>query len=540
MQHDQISDNQVTGLRNYNIFDCDPALKEALKSLGASWALEDCHEYGALMGSVPLLQHAVNANKYPPRLRIINHEDNKTNPISFHDSWHVLLRSLFQQGVHADAWQSNAHVRRAALFYLHGQTEAGSLCPVTMTFASIPALKYESWFEMLVPHLYSREYDASDQPLEGKKGMMIGMGMTEKQGGSDVRANTTIAEPSGQFAHTQTYRLNGHKWFFSSPLSDAHLVLAQSKGELSCFYVPRWCPDGQLNGVQIQALKDKMGNRSNASAEVLLQNAWALPVGEPGRGIQAIIKMVAQTRLDCVLGSAALLRQAVVQAVYHARHRRVFGKRLVEQPLMQMVLCDLVLESEAAMWLSMVLAHAMENRHSDLSRAYARIVTPAAKFWVCKRAVETVAECMEVWGGNGYVEDGPMPRLLREAPVNSIWEGSGNVMCLDVLRALRNEPELGELLLGNLSTEAGMHALLSQAVNTLKMRLRNNASELEYCARQVVQELVLLVQATLMCHYAPSYVAEAFIQSRFSQGGRIVGAHVYSDPQEILKRAVVF
>lgn len=540
MRHEQISDNQVTGLCNYNIFDSDPALKEALRSLGASWALEDCQEYGALMGSAPLLQHAVNANKHPPQLRMLKQADHQTATISFHDSWHELLRNLFQQGVHADAWQSNAHVRRAALFYLHGQTEAGSLCPVTMTFASIPALKYESWFEMLVPHLYSREYDASDQPLEGKKGMMIGMGMTEKQGGSDVRVNTTIAEPSGQFAHTQTYRLNGHKWFFSSPLSDAHLVLAQSKGELSCFYVPRWCPDGQLNGVQIQALKDKMGNRSNASAEVLLQNAWALPVGEPGRGIQAIIKMVAQTRLDCVLGSAALLRQAVVQAVYHARHRRVFGKRLVEQPLMQMVLCDLVLESEAAMWLSMVLAHAMENRHSDLSRAYARIVTPAAKFWVCKRAVETVAECMEVWGGNGYVEDGPMPRLLREAPVNSIWEGSGNVMCLDVLRALRNEPELTEILLGNLSAEAGMHALLSQAINTLKMRLRHDAHELEYGARQVVQELILLAQATLMCHYAPSYVADAFIQSRFSPGGRIVGAHVYADPQEILKRAVVF
>ncbi|MDY0271374.1 MAG: acyl-CoA dehydrogenase family protein [Advenella sp.] len=540
MQHDQSSDNQVVGLQNYHVFDSDPALKEALKSLGASWAIDDCHEYGSLMGSASLLQHAVNANKYPPRFNEVHRTNVQTAPVSFHDSWHVLLRSLFQQGVHADAWQSNAHVRRAALFYLHGQTEAGSLCPVTMTFASIPALKYEPWFEELAPHLYCREYDSSDQPLAGKKGIMIGMGMTEKQGGSDVRANTTIAEPSGQYQQTQTYCLNGHKWFFSSPLSDAHLVLAQLKGELSCFFVPRWCPDGSLNGVQIQGLKDKMGNRSNASAEVLLHNAWALPVGEPGRGIPAIIKMVTQTRLDCVLGSAALLRQAVVQAVHHASHRMVFGKRLIEQPLMQMVLCDLVLESEAAMWLSMCLAHAVENRHSSLSRAYARIVTPAAKFWVCKRAVETVAECMEVWGGNGYVEEGPMPRLLREAPVNSIWEGSGNVMCLDVLRALRNEPELGEVLLGNLSTEAGMHTLLSGAVNTLKMRLRNNATELEYSARQVAQELVLLVQATLMCHYAPSYIAEAFIQSRFSHGGRIVGSYVYADPQEILKRAVVF
>ncbi|MFV9474921.1 acyl-CoA dehydrogenase family protein [Advenella sp. RU8] len=540
MQHDPVSDNLVPDLQNYNVFDCDPALKEALKALGASWAMDDCHEYGGQMGSAAVLQHAVNANRHPPVYKTINDAGGQAAGVSFHDSWHVLLRSLFEQGVHSDAWQSNAHVRRAALFYLHAQAEAGSLCPVTMTFAAIPALKRESWFEDLIPHLFSREYDSSDQPLEGKKGMMIGMGMTEKQGGSDVRVNTTIAQPAGQYKQTNTYCLNGHKWFFSSPLADAHLVLAQLNGELSCFFVPRWCPDGSLNGVKIQRLKDKMGNRSNASAEVLLQNAWALPVGEPGRGIQAIIKMVTQTRLDCVLGSTGLLRQAVVQAVHHARHRRVFGKLLVDQPLMQMVLCDLVLESEAAMWLSMVLAHAVENRHSSLSRAYARIVTPAAKFWVCKRAVETVAECMEVWGGNGYIEDGPMPRLLREAPVNSIWEGSGNVMCLDVLRALRNEPELGEVLLGNLSTEAGMHSLLSQAVNSLKMRLRNNASELEYSARQVAQELVLLVQATLMCHYAPSNVAEAFIQSRFSHGGRIVGSYVYPDPQKILQRALVF
>lgn len=540
MQHEQVSGNQVPDLQNYNLFECDPALRDVLKALGASWAIDDCDLYGARLGMATLLRQAEDANRYVPQAKIFSRTGERIDSVRFHDSWHVFMKMLFEQGVHSDAWQSNAHVRRAALFYLHAQTEAGSLCPVTMTFAAIPAIKKESWFGHLSPHLFGREYDASDQPLEGKTGMMIGMGMTEKQGGSDVRTNTTRAEPAGQHNGGDAYRLNGHKWFFSSPLSDAHLVLARSQGELSCFYVPRWCPDGSRNGVHIQRLKEKLGNRSNASAEIILQNAWALPVGEPGKGIAAIMKMVTQTRLDCVLGSAGVLRQALVQALHHARHRMVFGKLLAEQPLMQMVLCDLALESEAALWLGLALAHTVENRHSDLSKAYGRIVTPAAKFWVCKRAIEAVAECMEVWGGNGYIEEGPMPRLLREAPVNSIWEGSGNVMCLDVLRAFRTEPGLTETLLANLADDAATHPLLSQSVTRLKTQLCNNADELAYSARQVTQELVLLVQASLLCQHAPAFIAEAFIQSRFAHGGRIVGSFVFGQPQEVLQRALVF
>src|SRR5690606_20849450 len=311
----------------------------------------------------------------------------------------------------------------------------------------------EPWFDSVAPLLFSSQYDERDAPLSSKVSMMIGMGMTEKQGGSDLRSNTTRAVSLGPGGRGNLYRVTGHKWFFSSPTSDAHLVLAGHEDVFSCFYVPRWLDDGSRNTLHIQRLKNKLGNASNASAEVELQDATGILVGEPGRGIATLVDMASYTRLDCVLGSAALLRQGLVQALHHARHRMAFGQPLIQQPLMQSVLMDLVLESEAATVLALRLARAFDDGDDKLAQAYRRILTPAAKFWVCKRSIGALAECMEVWGGNGYMEDGPMARLYREAPVNSIWEGSGNVMCLDVLRALKRHPDLAQVLLSGLEQD---------------------------------------------------------------------------------------
>src|SRR5690606_19589424 len=399
---------------------------------------------------------------------------------------------------------------------------------ITMTHAAIPLLQQEpSLFVELSEQLFSRTHDARDLPISSKTSIMIGMGMTEKQGGSDVRSNMTRAEAPGNEGRGHPYLLTGHKWFFSAPHCDAHLVLAETLGGLSCFFVPRWRPDGQRNGIRIQRLKDKRGNRSNAGGEVEFQQAWGIMVGDEGRGIATIIEMANRTRLDCVIGSAGLMRHALVQAIHHTRHRSAFGRLLAEQPLMQNVLADLALESEAAMLLMMRLARAadqLQQQDSALERAWQRIVTPAAKFWVCKRTVEFCGECMEVWGGNGYVEEAPMARLLREAPVNSIWEGSGNVMCLDVLRAIAREPEGLILLLQELDDIAATHAGLRTLLDRLRDSLRMPPQQLESQARRIAQQLVLAAQGCLMLQYAPAAHAEAFIASRIdADGGRVYG-----------------
>ncbi|MDP5008763.1 MAG: acyl-CoA dehydrogenase family protein, partial [Glaciimonas sp.] len=417
----------------------------------------------------------------------------------------------------------------------------------TMTFAAIPVLQQEpALFATLKAKLFSRQHDARDLPLAQKSSMLIGMGMTEKQGGSDVRSNTTIATPlSGSCGRGTDYTLTGHKWFFSAPMCDAHMVLARTEMGLSCFFVPRWRPDGSKNPILIQRLKDKLGNRSNSSSEVEFQDTFGIMVGDEGRGIPTIIEMANHTRLDCVIGSAGLMRQALVQAHHHTHHRSAFGRLLAEQALMQNVLADLALESEAATLLMLQLASAFETPddplQSALNCAWRRIITPAAKFWICKRALEFTGECMEIWGGNGYVESGPMARFYREAPVNSIWEGSGNVMCLDVLRAIEREAAGFILLIEQLDIIANMHAGLHTMVDSLKADLSMSAENKESNARRLVQKLVITVQAALMLQHAPTMHADAFISSRSdAMVGRVygtLGGSVTADAQrQILQR----
>jgi putative acyl-CoA dehydrogenase len=430
--------------------------------------------------------------------------------------------------MHGDAWLApgaGAHLQRSAAYYLHAQLESGSMCPVTMTFAAIPVLAKEAaLFEPLREKLASHQHDARDLPLPAKHGMLIGMGMTEKQGGSDVRSNSSVAVPaSAAEGRGEAYLITGHKWFFSAPMCDAHLVLARTANGLSCFYVPRFTPDGDKNTVLIQQLKDKLGNRSNSSSEVEFQDAWGVMVGEEGRGIPTIIEMAGVTRIDCVIGSAGLMRAALVQSIHHARHRSAFGKPLAEQPLMKNVLCDLALESEAAMHLMLHLAHTLDRADDPLQSAIKRVLTPAAKFWVCKRALEFTGECMETWGGNGYVESGPMARFYREAPVNSIWEGSGNVMCLDVLRAIERDPQSFAALMQSLHDTASQHAGLQLLFKRVALAL-NDVVALESQARRFAQDLVLLYQGSLMLRHAPTVCAEAFLASRVDDAhGRVAG-----------------
>jgi putative acyl-CoA dehydrogenase len=409
-----------------------------------------------------------------------------------------------------------------------------------MTFASIPVLANEpALFARLRDKLFSLEHDPRDLPLAQKKSILIGMGMTEKQGGSDVRSNATVAVPVRGEGRGAEYALTGHKWFFSAPMCDAHLVLARTDKGLSCFFVPRWRDDGSKNSILIQRLKDKLGNQSNSSSEVEFQEALGVMVGEEGRGIPTIIEMANTTRLDCVIGSAGLMRQAFVQAAHHARHRSAFGRLLAEQPLMRNVLADLALESEAATLLMLKLASAFDAPDDPLLRAWRRIVTPAAKFWICKRAIAFAGECMEVWGGNGYVETGPMARMYREAPVNSIWEGSGNVMCLDVLRALERDPEGALLLLADLRQAAAGHPALLALLEALQRDLRSAPEEREALARRFVQRLVLAAQSALMLRHAPQEIAEAFVASRLdADGGRVYGTMAAPALQQrILDRA---
>lgn len=517
--------NQTPPLTNYNLFETDPALAAALQQAGAGWHTAALSLLGTQLGEEEFQQLGELANRHPPELIAFNPQGVRIDRVEFHPAWHRLLSSMRHEALHALPWtqpQAGAMAARAAGFYLHGQIEAGTLCPITMTFASIPVLaKHPALFAALRDKLFSNQHDPRDLPIANKHAILIGMGMTEKQGGSDVRSNSTTAMPSAD-----GHLLTGHKWFFSVPMSDAHLVLARTPDSKapSCFFTPRFRPDDSKNAIHIQRLKDKVGNRSNASSEVEFYEAYGELIGEEGRGIPTIIEMATYTRLDCVIGSAALMRQALVQALHHARHRQAFGRHLVEQPLIRQVLADLVLESEAAVTLMMRLAQAFDATPSPLEHALQRWLLPAAKFWICKRTIEMTGECMEVLGGNGYVETGPLARLYREAPVNSIWEGSGNVMCLDVLRAYNREPETAQALLAWLQAHSKGERTLSQALKTLQADLALPEPEREAAARRIAQTLVLLTQACLLKHQAPPWLAEAFIASRFSsQHGKVFG-----------------
>ena len=533
--------NQPPPLAGVNLFDADSALVTGVAREGASFALPELRALGRWAGGHEAGDLARRANRHPPELRTHDARGRRIDCIDFDPAWHALLTKLCASGLQGRAWrtpQGGAQVARAAAFFLHGQIEAGSLCPVTMTFAANPVLRNEPVFTSLASKFYSEIHDPRDLPVEEKTSVLIGMGLTEKQGGSDLRGTQTEATPIATSGRGADYLLNGHKWFFSAPMCDAHLVLARAPEGLSAFLVPRWRPDGSKNPVLIQRLKDKLGNRSNASAEVEFFDAFGTLIGEPGRGIATLVEMANITRLDCAIASAALMRQALCQAIHYCANRIAFGKPLAQQPLMMNVLADLALESEAALLLVLRLARAVDDGDQPLLR----MLTPAAKFWVCKRAIEFCGECMEILGGNGYVEEGPLAWLYREAPVNSIWEGSGNVMCLDVLRAARQADDTLTALLDALSETTAKDARLYTLLDELRSGLAAPQELQQRQVRQITQSLVLLVQAGLMMEHAPSLVANAFIASRCDAiRGRVYGGTpafaAASDAAAIIRRA---
>ncbi|NMO33654.1 DNA alkylation response protein [Streptomyces sp. GMY01] len=506
--------NQPPPLSGYDVFTADRALTEAVdRHVGAGLLDEVRGELAGLgraAGSAQLQEWGAQANENPPRLRTHDRYGHRIDEVDFHPAWHRLLGKGVSAGLTA-AWNRPAgHVRRAAAFLVWTQVEAGNCCPLSMTHAAVPALRADP--ELAAewePRLTSMVYDRELRPAHLKPGALFGMGMTEKQGGSDVRANTTAARP---LAESGGYELTGHKWFCSAPMSDAFLVLAQAPAGLTCFLVPRVLPDGARNVFRVQRLKDKLGNRSNASAEVEFDGTWARRVGEEGRGVRTIIEMVAATRLDCVLGSAGLMRQAVAQAVHHCAYREAFGGRLLDKPLMRNVLADLALESEAATTLALRLAAACDDG-GEQERALLRIAVPAAKYWVTKRCAPLAVEASECLGGNGYVEESGLPRLVRESPLNSIWEGAGNVQALDVLRALRREPGAFDAYLREVGLARGADHRLDAAIKDLLTELADLAG-VEARARRLVERLALVLQGSLLVRYAPPEVADAFCASR--------------------------
>ncbi|MFI8219096.1 DNA alkylation response protein [Streptomyces sp. NPDC085932] len=531
--------NQAPPLTPYDASDDTPLL-EGLRREGAGWAEEELRRLGRQAGSAQAQEWADLANRHEPELRTHDRYGNRVDEVEFHPSWHHLMRTAVTEGLAASPWgdaRPGAHVARTAGGLVWGHTEAGHGCPTSMTYAAVPALRRQPELaKVYEPLLTSREYDPGLRVPTDKRGLLAGMGMTEKQGGSDVRTNTTAATPT---AEPGVYTLRGHKWFTSAPMCDVFLVLAQAPGGLSCFLVPRVLPDGVRNTFRIQRLKDKLGNRSNASAEPEFDGTVAWLVGPEGQGVKTIIEMVNCTRLDCVMMSAALMRKSLVEAGHHARHRSAFGARLVDQPLMRNVLADLALESEAATTLTLRLAGAADRaiRGDEGEAAFRRIATAVGKYWVTKRGPAFTAEALECLGGNGYVEDSGMPRHYREAPLLSIWEGSGNVNALDVLRALSREPGTAEALFGEFALARGADARLDTAVARLKDRL-SGASQTT--ARRLVEDMALTLQASLLVRHAPPAVADAFCATRLGGDwghafGTLPGA---ADLDAIVRRAL--
>jgi putative acyl-CoA dehydrogenase len=513
--------NQPPPLEGYDVFAADAALVEAVEREGAGWAADDLHALGRLAGSPEAIAWGFEANRHEPELRTHDRYGRRIDAVAYHPAYHELMQVAVGHGLHGAPWavdQPGTHVARAAGFVVWSQVDAGHGCPVSMTYSVVPALRSRpdlaaEW----EPRLTARAYDPRDVPAREKPGALAGMGMTEKQGGSDVRANTTRAEATAGGADGE-WLLTGHKWFCSAPMSDMFLMLAQAPGGLSCFLVPRWLPDGARNaGFRLQRLKDKLGNRSNASSEVELDGAVAWLVGEEGRGVRTIIDMVAHTRLDCVLGATATMRQATAQALHHAAHRRAFGSMLVDQPLMRMVLADLAVETEAATVTAMRLARAFDEaaRGDEAAAAFRRLACAVGKYWVCKRVPAVAGEALECLGGNGYVEESIMPRLFRESPLNGIWEGSGNVMCLDVLRALAREPLALDAFVAELDAAAGADDRLDAAVARVRSEL-GDVVGIEARARRVVEAMALAFQGSLLVRYGHPAVADAFCASRLA------------------------
>ena len=537
--------NQSPPFQDLNLFLADTALQEAVRREGAA---QDggLTAFGAAAGSAEAFELGRLANENPPKLRRFDQKGFPLDIVEFHPAYHEVMRRSFRAGLHAMAWEhllaaedlapAGVQVARLARLYMTTQSEPGHLCPVTMTHAAVPALQRQPEIaRALLPKLLARDYDARFRPSREKSAVTVGMGMTEKQGGTDVRANTTAARPAGTAGPGQEYLMTGHKWFLSAPMCDAFLMLAQAEGGLSCFLVPRFLPDGSVNALRLQRLKDKLGNRANASSEVELQAAHGWLIGEEGRGIATIIEMVTLTRLDCAVASAGQMRLAVAMAVHHCRHRRVFQKHLVDQPLMAAVLTEMAVDVEAATALAFRLAGAFDRAASDEAEAaWRRVMTPVTKYWVCKMAPALGYEAMECLGGNGYVEDGLAARLYRELPLNAIWEGSGNVMGLDLLRVLAQDPAAVAAVLAQLDRLAAGERRIAAALETLRALLADPTG-LEGRARQAVELLARAAAAALLRAHAPDAVAEAFIAGRLDGGFR----HTYGAGPEVAQARTI-
>ncbi len=511
--------NQPPPLADYNLFDSDSALKEALHREGGMAAQEEIAAFGAVLGSEHAFELGRLANRHPPELKLFDRYGHRIDEVEFHPAYHELMALAVENRVPSIAWtaKEGGHVQHTALEYMLVQVEAGVCCPLAMTYAALPALRNQpeiaaEW----EPRILSREYDPRCIPASEKKGVTIGMAMTEKQGGSDVRANTTQAKALNGGGPGGEYALTGHKWFCSAPMCDAFLTLGYTDVGLSCFIVPRWKPDGTRNPFYIQRLKDKLGNRSNASSEIEYNDTWARMIGEEGAGVRTILEMVQHTRLDAMLSSAGIIRQATVQALHHTAHRTAFQRLLSQQPLMRNVLADLAIESEAATTFVMRVARAFDRSDGDESeRLFARVAVAVGKYWLNKRITGHVGEAMECHGGAGYVEESIMPRLFREAPLNGIWEGSGNVICLDILRAIQREPDSIGVFIDELETARGSDKRLDRSIDALKDDLAD-PSELELRARRLTESMALALQGSLLVRHAPTEVADAFCASRLA------------------------
>jgi putative acyl-CoA dehydrogenase len=537
----RVATNQAPLLAGHNVVTADPALVEAVTRHGSAEVVEDLLALGAEAGTAEAREHGMLANEHHPHLTPYDRYGNRIDEVEFHPSWHWLMARAIGHGLAATPWEQDsphAHVRRAAGFMAWSHTEPGHGCPISMTYASIPALRVDDAIaKEWTPLLASTTYDPGLRAPSTKRGALAGMGMTEKQGGSDVRANVTEARPTSVDGE---YTLHGHKWFTSAPMNDMFLVLAQAEGGVTCFVVPRVLPDGTRNQLDVVRLKDKLGNRSNASSELEFDGTVAQRLGDEGRGVRTIIEMVAATRLDCVLGSTALMRRAVSEASWHAAHRSAFGGLLIDKPLMQNVLADLAVETEAATALAMRLAAAVDARHDPHEAALRRIALPLAKFWVCKRTPFMVAEALECLGGNGYVEESGMPLLYREAPLNSVWEGSGNVNALDVLRALGREPEVLDAWITEVGRARGGDARLDRAIeDTLALigSLMGDPAALEVNARRLAARMAVCLQGSLLVRFAPPEVADVFCASRLGTSyDGVFGALDGGDLQAIVER----
>ncbi|MFI7119174.1 acyl-CoA dehydrogenase family protein [Amycolatopsis sp. NPDC049868] len=531
--------NQVPPLADYDVA-TDPALLEGLDRAGAGWAVAEVHALGRLAGSEQAQEWGRLVNENEPVLRTHDRVGNRIDEVEFHPYWHELMDVAVSYGLHAAPWRDSrpgAHAARAAKMYVWGQVDAGHTCPISMTYAAVPALRFNPELSARYePLLAATEYDFGLREPSSKRGLIAGMSMTEKQGGSDVRANTTMARPLGD----GSYVIVGHKWFTSAPMSDMFLTLAQAPGGLSCFLLPRVLPDGSRNGIRLQRLKDKLGNRSNASSEIEYDDAIGWLVGEEGRGVRTIIEMVNNTRLDCAVGSASGMRYGAVRAIHHARHRRAFGANLVDQPLMGNVLADLVVESEAATTVGMRLASATDRPEDEQEQAFRRLGLAVTKYWVCKRGPSHAVEALECLGGNGYVEESGMPRLYREAPLMSIWEGSGNVAALDALRAMAKQPESVAAYFTEVEQASGADARLDDAVGRLRKEL-SDLSDIEYRARRLVESMALVLQGSLLVRHGTPAVVDAFCASRLGGDWGVAFGTLPSgvDTRAIISRAEV-